>query len=76
MESTTNTLWKINPQCIYSSGGFGEPAVKQSVQEDETKLLTLLGQPSSQGFEDPQPDNTMELTNSHEALPEESLVEQ
>jgi len=29
MESTMNALWKINPQCIYSSGGFGEPAVEQ-----------------------------------------------
>jgi hypothetical protein len=35
MESTMNALWKINPQCIYSYGGFGEPAVEQSVQEDE-----------------------------------------
>jgi hypothetical protein len=47
MESTMNALWKINPQCIYSSGGFGEPAVEQSVQEDETQLLTPLEQPSS-----------------------------
>lgn len=77
MESTMNALWKINPQCIYSSGGFGEPAVEQSIQEDETELLTLLGQPSSQDFKDPEPDDTMELTNSHkEALPEENLLEQ
>jgi len=48
-----------------------------SVQEDETELLTLLGQPSSQGFKNPQPDDTMELINSHkEAMPEENLVKQ
>jgi hypothetical protein len=42
----------------------------------KSELLTLLEQPSSQGFKDPQPD-TMELTNSHEeTLPEENLVEQ
>jgi hypothetical protein len=77
MESTMNALWKIYPQYIYSSGGFGEPAVEQSVQEDETELLTLMGQPSSQGFKDPQPDDTTELTNSHEeALPEGNQVEQ
>jgi hypothetical protein len=29
MESTMNAIWKINPQCIYSSGGFGEPAEEQ-----------------------------------------------
>jgi hypothetical protein len=51
--------------------------VEQSVQEDESELLTFLEQPSSQDFKDPQPDETMELTNSHEeVLPEEDLVEQ
>jgi len=50
--------------------------VEQSVQEDESELLTLLEQPSSQDFKDPQPDETMELTNSEEVLPEEDLVEQ
>ena len=51
--------------------------MEQSVHEDETELLTLLGESCSQGFKDPQSDDNMELTNSHkEALPEENLVEQ
>jgi hypothetical protein len=51
--------------------------VEHGVQEDETELLTLLGQPSSQGFKDPQPDDTTEQTNYHaEALPKENLVKQ
>jgi hypothetical protein len=76
MESTT-ALWKMHPQCIYSSGGFGKPAREQSVQEDETELMILWGQPSSKGFKDPQPDDNTELINSHkEVLPEENLVEQ
>lgn len=51
--------------------------MEQSVQEDESEFLTLLEQPSSQGFNDPPTRYTTELTNSHEeALPEESLVEQ
>lgn len=77
MESTMIALWKMHPQCIYSSGGFGKPVVEKSVQEDETELLVLWGQPSSKGFKGSQPDDTMELINSHEeALPEENLVEQ
>jgi hypothetical protein len=52
-----------------------ESQQRNSVHEDETEFLTLLGQPSSQGFKDPQPKDTTELINSHEkALPEENLV--
>jgi hypothetical protein len=77
MESTMNALWKMHPQCTDSSGEFGKPAVEQSVQEDETELLALQGQPSSKGFKDSQSDDTMELMNSHEeVMPEENLVEQ
>jgi hypothetical protein len=58
MESTMNALWKMHPQCTDSSGGFGKSAVNQSIQEDESELLTLWRQPSSKGFKDSQSDDT------------------
>jgi hypothetical protein len=64
--STVNAVWrKMWLNCVHNCGGFGKAVLECCVEVkfDITKLVALGRWLGSEGFEDLQPDDTMQLIN-------------
>lgn len=64
--SAVNVVWrKIWLNCVRNSGGFGKAVLEccVEVKDDITKLVALGRWLGSEGFEDLQPDDTMQLVH-------------
>jgi hypothetical protein len=64
--STVNAVWrKMWLNCVHNSAGFGKAILecRVEVKDDIAKLVALGRWLGSEGFEDLQPDDTMQLIN-------------
>jgi hypothetical protein len=64
--STVNAVWrKMWLNCVHNPGGFGKAVLEccVEVKDNITKLVACGRWLGSEGFEDLQPDDTMQLIN-------------